>query len=57
MVFNEEKSVVVEPGDKVKIENKPMLSDNEMYELLEKIEVIMDEYLRKKGTHYSRFKR
>lgn len=49
MVFNEEKAVVVEPGDKVKLEIKPMLSDNEMYELLEKIEVTMNEYLRKKG--------
>ena len=48
-MLNEEKTVVVEPGDKVKLEIKPMLSDNEMYELLEKIEVTMDEYLRKKG--------
>lgn len=47
--FNYEKAVVVKPGDEVKLESKPMLSDNEMYELLEKVEATMDEYLRKKG--------
>ena len=49
MVFKEEKAMVVKPGDEVKLERKPMLSEDEMYELLEKAEVVMDEYLRKKG--------
>ena len=49
MFDSEGEAVVVKPGDKVKLESKPLLSDNEMYELLEKIEVVMDEYLRKKG--------
>lgn len=47
--FYAKKALVVGPGDKVKLESKPMLSDNEMYELLEKIENVMDEHLRKKG--------